>query len=110
MGMEKKSLYFLFYEVIQRIPKGTVATYGQVANIAGYSGYARQVGYALHSIPKGMDLPWHRVINSKGKISIKKDGLYDNIQRILLEDEGIVFSNRNCVSLSTYQWDPGKNI
>lgn len=106
--METKSLYTQFYEIIQRIPKGRVATYGQIANLAGYPGYARQVGYALNSIPEGMDLPWHRVINSKGMISIKKGGLYDNIQRIVLEDEGVIFDQRNCVSLSIYQWQPGQ--
>jgi methylated-DNA-protein-cysteine methyltransferase-like protein len=104
--MEPKPLYSRFYEIIQRIPKGRVATYGQIANIAGFPGYARQVGYALNSLPEGIDVPWHRVINSKGMISIKKGGFYDNIQRLLLEEEGVNFDNRNRVSLTKHKWEP----
>lgn len=99
-------MYNSFYEVILRIPQGKVATYGQVATLAGYPGYARQVGYALHATPSNLDLPWHRVINAKGMISIKSDGPFENIQRQLLESEGIVFDHKNRVPLRIYQWVP----
>jgi len=104
--MSKSDLYNSFYEVILRIPQGKVATYGQVATLAGYPGYARQVGYALHATPSNLDLPWHRVINAKGMISIKSDGPFENIQRQLLESEGIVFDHKNRVPLRIYQWVP----
>jgi methylated-DNA-protein-cysteine methyltransferase-like protein len=106
--MKKIDLYSRFYEVIQQIPKGKVATYGQVASLAGFPGYARQVGYALHATPDGIDLPWHRVINAKGMISIKSDGPFDNVQRQMLEDEGIIFDINNRIPLKIYQWIPDK--
>ena len=104
--MSKSDLYKRFYEVIQGIPQGKVATYGQVATLAGYPGYARQVGYALHATPSNLELPWHRVINAKGMISIKSEGPFENIQRQLLESEGIVFDHNNRVPLRIYQWVP----
>ena len=104
--MSKDNLYQQFYAVIQKIPIGKVATYGQVAEMAGYPGYARQVGYALHSIPSGMELPWHRVVNSKGMISIKGEGPYNNVQRMLLEDEGVLFDEKGRIPLKQYRWIP----
>jgi methylated-DNA-protein-cysteine methyltransferase-like protein len=104
--MEQKTLYSQFYEIIKKIPKGKVATYGQIAALAGYPGYARQVGYALNSLPEGSDVPWHRVINSKGMVSVRKTGGHENIQRILLEDDGIIFDKNHRVSLKKFQWKP----
>jgi methylated-DNA-protein-cysteine methyltransferase-like protein len=60
------SRYQLIYSVIKRIPRGRVATYGQIAEIAGIGGHARQVGYALHALPSDSGVPWHRVVNSFG--------------------------------------------
>jgi methylated-DNA-protein-cysteine methyltransferase-like protein len=99
-------MYARFYEVIRRIPYGRVATYGQIASLAGLPGYARQVGYALHAIPDGLDLPWQRVINAKGMISLKPDGPYDQVQRQMLESEGIQFDAQDRISLKDYQWVP----
>jgi methylated-DNA-protein-cysteine methyltransferase-like protein len=104
--MQRKDMYTRFYEVIHRIPYGRVATYGQIAGLAGLPGYARQVGYALHAIPAGLDLPWHRVINAKGMISLKADGPYDQVQRQMLEAEGIQFDDQDRVPLKVYQWVP----
>jgi len=104
--MESKSLYTRFYEIISQIPQGKVATYGQIATLAGYPNYARQVGYALNAVPDDVDVPWYRVINSKGMISIKKGGGYENVQRLLLEAEGVIFDSQDRVTLSEYQWDP----
>lgn len=104
--MSKNKLYERFYAIIQQIPSGKVATYGQIAIQAGLPGYARQVGYALHATPEGMELPWHRVVNSKGMISLKSGSPYDNVQRVLLEAEGIQFDQENRISLKKYQWKP----
>ena len=65
----KSELRRAIYDMVGRIPYGKVATYGQIAHLAGYPGRARQVGYALAGMPEEMDLPWHRVINAQGKIS-----------------------------------------
>jgi len=104
--MTKKNLYLRFYKIVQQIPKGSVATYGQIADLAGLPGYARQVGYALHAIPDGLDVPWHRVINSKGMISLRSTGPFDQVQRSLLEAEGVEFSKNGRVSLAIFQWVP----
>ncbi|CCN34169.1 putative Methylated DNA-protein cysteine methyltransferase [Vibrio nigripulchritudo MADA3029] len=92
------------FAVIHQIPYGKVSTYGQVAQLAGYPGYARHVGKALGNLPKGSKLPWHRVINSKGEISLKGTA-YDR-QKGKLEDEGIVVNLAGKVRLKDYQWQP----
>ena len=84
------------YAVVRRIPRGTVATYGQVAERAGYPGHARQVGYALHALPAGTTVPWHRVINARGEVSARADGEVLT-QRLLLEREGVRFDARGRV-------------
>ena len=95
--------YERIYRVVRKIPKGRVATYGQIANLAGLGGHARQVGYALHRTPEGESLPWHRVINAQGRISLGEHA--GEIQRQLLEQEGVDLS-RGRVDLSRYQWRP----
>ena len=91
------------YEVVKTIPAGVVATYGQVAAIVGCG--PRLVGYALASLPAGMDVPWQRVINSQGKISTRSDGAADLQQREALIREGIVFSLKGTVDLKRFGWD-----
>ena len=91
------------YEVVKTIPVGVVATYGQVAAIVGCG--PRLVGYALASLPTGMDVPWQRVINSQGKISARSDGAADPRQRQALIREGIVFSLKGTVDLKRFGWD-----
>ncbi|MEW6751698.1 MAG: MGMT family protein [Candidatus Latescibacterota bacterium] len=93
------------YRVVARIPYGRVATYGQVATLAGYPGRARQVGYALAGMPEGLDLPWHRVINAQGKVSPRLHSLWHEFQYELLEREGIAFRD-NRVDLAHYGWQP----
>ncbi len=102
------SLYQRFYEVVRRIPPGRVATYGQVARLAGYPGYARQVGYALFRLQgQATDIPWHRVINAQGRISYSPFRLgYDDLQKVLLEAEGIPFDVAGRVDLQQFGWDP----
>jgi methylated-DNA-protein-cysteine methyltransferase-like protein len=88
---------------------GKVATYGQVATLAGYPGQARQVGYALSSLPEDLDIPWQRVINAKGQISPRAHSIFDEIQRKILESEGIRFDSHNRIDLGHYQWKPGND-
>ena len=103
-GTGSAEKYFRIWETIMKIPHGKVATYGQIARLAGLGNHARMVGYALHASPPGINIPWHRVINSQGRISLsKEDGRYD-LQRGLLEDEGVEFI-RERINLKKYRWD-----
>ncbi|GGH81542.1 methylated-DNA-protein-cysteine methyltransferase-like protein [Pullulanibacillus pueri] len=92
-------------EIIKNIPKGQVMTYGQIARLAGSPRGARQVVRILHSSSKKHNLPWHRVINVKGKIAIKEDE-HRFIQKITLENEGILFKDDDTLELSKYQYHP----
>lgn len=92
------------YEIVRKIPRGKVATYGQIAILAGLRGHARQIGYALAALPANTRLPWHRVINAKGCVSIRVDGESDARQRELLERERVQFDDKGRVSLARYQW------
>ena len=88
-------------QLIKQIPSGKVATYGQIAARAGNPRAARQVAWILHSCSKKDNLPWHRVINSKGRISLPYDGGYQ-MQKKLLELEGIVFNEDDIIDLEIY--------
>src|SRR6185369_14114856 len=102
--MAASSSYPRIYAVVSRIPKGRVATYGQVAALAGLPRQARLVGYAMHSLPAGSDVPWHRVVNAAGKISLRSDGLgHDELQAQLLRREGIRFVG-GAIPLARYRW------
>lgn len=95
------------YAVIQRIPEGRVATYGQVAALAGLPRRARMVGAALRNTPEDLSLPWQRVINAQGTISHRSGlGLEEGYQRHLLEEEGVVFTARGRIDLERFGWDP----
>jgi methylated-DNA-protein-cysteine methyltransferase-like protein len=101
MAKAIKSLYETIYEMVRKIPKGKVATYGQIARLCGFRGHARLVGYALHNLKPNSGVPWHRVINSKGMISLPQNtGAYE-LQKRLLERENIVFTGEK-VDLSKY--------
>lgn len=100
---EFKPIYKQIYAVVEQIPAGCVATYGQIAHIVGCS-TPRMVGYAMAGLPQGSDVPWHRVINSAGKISPRGSALSTDVQRQRLEDEGITFTKAGNVTLKTYQW------
>ena len=95
--------YEKIWETVRKIPRGKVATYGGIGRLSGLPGQARLVGYALHSLPHGFDLPWHRVINSQGKISLPKIGGHFERQRKLLAKEGVKF-NEERIDLDKYQW------
>lgn len=99
------STYERIYKTVRRIPAGRVATYGQIATLAGLPRQARQVGYALSGL-KDDSVPWHRVVNAKGEISRRADSGYEDYQRILLEQEGVVFDKNGRISLEKYRWRP----
>ncbi|UCF65196.1 MAG: MGMT family protein [bacterium] len=101
-----KNNYSIIIEVVRKIPRGKVATYGQIARLAGLPGQARQVGYALHRLPSHSDVPWQRVINSQGRISFPPDSVAWNMQKSILHSEGIHFDRNETVSLAKYQWKP----
>ena len=96
--------YERIYAIVRRIQDGKVATYGQIARLAGLAGHARRVGYALHALADEADVPWHRVINAKGEISKRANPDDVKLQREFLEDEGVVFGEDARVSLLRYQW------
>jgi alkylated DNA nucleotide flippase Atl1/ribonuclease BN (tRNA processing enzyme) len=102
--MGKSTLYSRIYEIVNHIPQGKVATYGQIASLAGMPGHARQVGYALHALPDGSEVPWHRVINRKGQISLRSNLSATSLQRALLKSEGIMFDANEAIALEKYQW------
>jgi methylated-DNA-protein-cysteine methyltransferase related protein len=91
--------------VIRRIPKGWVATYGQVAAMAGLPRRARLVGYVLQNLDPASKIPWHRVVNAKGQVSysLSRNGS-DALQQRLLEKEGIEFDDRNRFNLERFRW------
>jgi len=92
-------------EIIRRIPAGKVITYGIVATSAGNHCGARQVARILHSSSEKFNLPWHRVVNIEGKVSPRKS-MSHLTQRQLLENEGVVFNNRDKIDLSQFLWIP----
>ena len=97
--------YERIYAVVQRIPRGRVATYGQVAALAGRPGQPRQVGYALHALQDD-DVPWHRVLNARGEVSRRADPGAEMLQRALLEKEGVRFDARGKLDLARWRWTP----
>jgi methylated-DNA-protein-cysteine methyltransferase-like protein len=100
------SSYPKIYAVVSRIPKGRVATYGQVAVLAGLARQARLIGYAMHSLPAHSDVPWHRVVNAAGRISIRSDGMgHDELQAQLLAREGVRFVD-GAIPLERFRWQP----
>jgi methylated-DNA-protein-cysteine methyltransferase-like protein len=94
------------YAVVRRIPRGRVATYGQVAELAGLPGRARQVGYALHALPDGSRVPWQRVVNARGGVSPRSLPGPERYQRKLLEAEGVPFDGEGRVDLGCRLWRP----
>ena len=98
--------YTRIYQAVRRIPIGRVATYGQVAKLAGLPGHARQVGYALHALTDDSAVPWHRVINARGEISLRSADGADRLQRMLLRAEGVRFDAGGKISLERYGYRP----
>jgi methylated-DNA-protein-cysteine methyltransferase-like protein len=96
-------------DVIKCIPYGNVATYGQVASVAGNYRAARQVAWILHSSSEKDNLPWHRVINRKGEISLQPGCGFEK-QKQLLEKEGVTFDRRGRIDLEHFLWNPENSV
>lgn len=101
-------IYERIYAVVRCIPPGRVATYGQVAELAGLAGKPRLVGYALFRVDMAAGtVPWQRVINAKGEVSQSplRNGT-DHLQRAILESEGVEFDAKGRIDLARYRWQP----
>jgi methylated-DNA-protein-cysteine methyltransferase related protein len=96
------------YAVVRKIPRGRVATYGQIAMLAGLPGRARFVGFALAALPEGRHgVAWQRVVNAQGRVSLRGDGSgFDELQRVLLRREGVRFGRSGAIRLAIFQWRP----
>jgi methylated-DNA-protein-cysteine methyltransferase-like protein len=93
------------WQVVSQIPRGKVASYGQVASLADLPGHARYVGYVMKTLPAGSKLPWYRVVNSRGAISFKPGSRQYQAQKSRLEAEGVVFI-KGRFSMARYGWKP----
>jgi methylated-DNA-protein-cysteine methyltransferase-like protein len=92
------------YQLMRQVPPGKVTSYGAIARMLGHPHAARTVGWALHSLPEGSDVPWHRVINSQGRISTGGREYAANLQRALLEAEGVEFNEDGIVDWERFGW------
>lgn len=97
------SLYQHIYSLVREIPPGKVATYGQLARLVGTT--ARAVGFAMAALPAGSDVPWQRVVNSQGKISVRQEGEGTLLQYELLCSEGVRFRGNGAIDLAAYLFD-----
>lgn len=105
MTMDRETRLRRIWETIQEIPRGRVANYGQVAEIAGIPRGARQVAYALRHVPGDMHLPWHRVIRSSGKSAFDPNSRHFSMQRDRLLEEGVAVIDGK-VDMDKYRWQP----
>jgi len=92
------------YRLVRQVPPGRVISYGAIARMLGHPRAARTVGWALHSLPEGSGVPWHRVINSRGRISLSRREHGADLQRALLEAEGVEFDERGTVDWDRFGW------
>ena len=107
IGPESRALFPRIYDLVRQVPRGQVTTYGDVAQLIGPGCDARLVGYAMADCPA--DVPWQRVINAQGKISLQGDSAAR--QRLRLESEGIVFDARGKIDLNRFRWaGPGEEF
>ena len=97
-------LYTAIYSLVRQVPRGRVTTYGKIAQQAGCN--ARTVGFALAALPENSDVPWQRIINAQGKISLRSDREGNLLQQILLENEGLQFNEAGKINLERFLWDP----
>jgi len=107
MNSDRKipDVYGRIWEAVKKIPQGRVSTYGAIAQLAGLPGQARLVGYAMFNLPAGADVPWHRVVNAGGKISLPPGRESGRRQKILLKREGVTFAGEK-LDLKLVGWPP----
>ncbi|HMQ10681.1 MAG TPA: MGMT family protein [Oligoflexia bacterium] len=105
-SLEQGQFFKKVYLQVKKIPYGQVSTYGEIAKQIGFKHYARHVGYALNAVKKEDGVPWHRVVNAHGKISLRKEGLANFLQKELLKQEGVVFDDSGKINLNLYRWRP----
>lgn len=101
MSSVNSSNFERIYNLVRQVPVGKVATYGNIARWLGWPRGARTVGWALRAAPAGSGIPWHRIVNAQGRISLTDD---DDRQRRLLEAEGVVFDTSGRIDLGIYGW------
>ncbi|HNW58977.1 MAG TPA: MGMT family protein [bacterium] len=100
-----ESIFQNIRELVAKIPPGRVATYGQIAAILGIPGGARTVGWAMHGLPEGSEVPWHRVIGAGGQVRLPEfEG--KAVQVMLLRQEGVDVDGRGRIDLEKFQWVP----
>lgn len=100
-----KDFFKRVYNIVSKIPKGKIATYGQIAFMLGEPRSARIVGWALRKVPDDMNIPCHRVVNKSGELSPDYVFGSSDIQRYLLKSEGIVFKKDGRINIEKYLWD-----
>lgn len=103
-NMSRSTTYERVYSIVAQIPRGRVATYGQIAEIAGLERGGRQAGNALSALSDDSPIPWHRVVSARGYISIRSETGAEQIQKTLLKREGIVFGTDDRISLERFRW------
>jgi methylated-DNA-protein-cysteine methyltransferase-like protein len=99
-------LHARIHAVVRRIPRGRVASYGQIARLAGLGSHARLVGYAMAALPDDTRIPWQRVVNAQGRVSPRATPGFDSLQRALLEREGVHFDANGRIDLERFGWRP----
>ena len=102
MPGQTDKLFPRVWEIVRQIPRGQVSNYGHIAELVGQGCDARRVGYAMHATPKGSEVPWQRVVNREGKISLP--GPSGEIQRKRLEAEGVQFDARGRIDMKRFGW------
>lgn len=107
LNMIQKSVaygtYEKIYSYVRCVPKGMVATYGKIASMIDRC-TPRMVGYAMAHLSFNSDVPWHRIVNRKGEISIRSDGSRCDVQKLLLVQEGVIFNEKGQIDLSCFGW------
>lgn len=111
---EGSDLYRRIYDQVRRIPRGRVATYGQIAALAGFPRHARSVGYALFALrdpddeaaPEQQPVPWQRVINAQGRVSARSVPGWEGLQEEILREEGVEIALDGRIDLKRFQWRP----
>src|SRR6476646_8283495 len=111
MKAESDGTHSRIHKVVSRVPRGRVATYGQVARLAGLAGQARLVGYALSALDARSRVPWHRVVTAAGRVSLRRgDGPAATLQRLRLERERVRFEAGDSIPLAAFRWRPRARI